>query len=95
MDILSIGALITLLAIPLGMLFNGQSAIRKELNGVERDVLLKDEVEKMIGLYIDPIKNDVQHTRKGVEDLSTQFRELELLIARELGRRDGQDKDHS
>lgn len=70
-------------------ILKSQNSIKDKLDMLDKEVLSKDETEKLIKLYTDPLKDDLRVTRSGIEKLMMQFHSLELMIARELGSLDG------
>lgn len=96
MEILTVlaaaGAVVGSFVLPIRWLHSGQSKMKSELITLDRRAVKKDEMERMITLYTDPIKEDVHATKKGVEGLIEKFHNLELLIAREFGSRKPKDE---
>lgn len=72
--------------LPIRWLFNGQNKMKGEISVIERRSVPRSDMERMITLYTDPIKEDVHATKKGVDGLIEKFHRLELLIAREFGK---------
>ena len=67
-------------------LFTGQTKMKSEVTELDRRTVDRREIERLITLYTDPIKNDVHATKTGVEGLIEKFHRLELLIAAEFGK---------
>lgn len=86
------GAVVGSFILPIRWLHSGQSKMKSDMVILERRSVRKDEMEKMITLHTDPIKEDVHATKKGVEGLIEKFHNLELLIAREFGSRKHKDE---
>lgn len=78
--------------LPIRWLFNGQNKMKGDITNIERRSVPRNEMERMVTLYTDPIKEDVHATKKGVEGLIEKFHRLELLIAREFGNRHNEVK---
>lgn len=72
--------------LPIRFLFTGQTKMKSDVTDLERRTVSRTEVERLITLYTDPIKNDIHATKTGVEGLIEKFHRLELLIAAEFGR---------
>lgn len=81
------GAVVGSFILPIRWLHSGHTKMKLDLTNLERRAVRRDEVERMISLYTDPIKEDVHATKMGVDGLIEKFHRLELLIARDLGRK--------
>ena len=86
------GAVVGSFVLPIRWLHGGQSKMKSDMAILERRSVRKDEMERMITLYTDPIKEDVHATKKGVEGLLDKFHNLELMMAREFGSRKNKDE---
>jgi hypothetical protein len=77
---------------PIRWLHGGAKVMKQDMANLERRAVGKDDMERMITLYTDPIKADVRATKRGVDALIEKFHSLELFIARELGGKSNKDE---